>query len=185
MTRAPTLHGVLLIPYIYAASLTSASIEGKSIVNGWAFQCYIRGVTRARFIILIGIGSDIIEIPRIAKSIQRFSERFLDRVFTPGERLRSDNRADPPASYAKRFAAKEAFVKALGLGISNGILWRDVEVVNISTGQPTIHVHGRAAELLAEKVRPYNKVVVHVSLSDTAELAQAFVVLEVIPDVNG
>lgn len=113
-----------------------------------------------------------------------FSDRFLNRIFTEGEQEWSDGKFHMAASYAKRFAAKEAFVKALGIGISDGIHWPEVEVVNISTGQPTIHVHGRAGELLAAKNLPGHRVVVHVSLSDTSELAQAFVVIEVLPDDN-
>ena len=137
-----------------------------------------------RSVIIIGIGSDIIEISRIEKTIALFPERFLDRVFTHLEQERSNARMQSAASYAKRFAAKEAFVKALGIGMRDGVQWTDVEVVNVATGQPVIRVYGRAAELLAEKNKPGHQVVVHLSLSDTQYLAQAFVVIEVIPDAH-
>jgi holo-[acyl-carrier protein] synthase len=113
-----------------------------------------------------------------------FSDKFLNRIFTEQEQIRSDGKYHMAASYAKRFAAKEAFVKALGVGMSDGIHWPEVEVVNLDTGQPTIHVHGRAAELLASKCPHGNRVIIHLSLSDTKDLAQAFVVIEALPDAN-
>src|SRR6516165_1611358 len=86
---------------------------------------------------IIGIGSDIIDIRRIEKTIERHGDRFLDRIFTDTERLKSDRRAARAASYAKRFAAKEACAKALGTGLNQGVFWRDMRVVNLPSGQPT------------------------------------------------
>lgn len=98
-------------------------------------------------------------------------------MFTPGEKARSASKASPAASYAKRFAAKEAFVKALGTGLREGMHWTDIEVVNINTGQPTLQLHGKAAEVLADRAGG-RTAAVHLTLSDTHALAQAFVVID-------
>lgn len=118
------------------------------------------------------------DIDRIEKTIERFSDRFLDRMFTPQEQERSERKLQSAASYAKRFAAKEAFVKALGLGLRDGMLWTDIEVVNVTHGQPTLVLHGRAAEILAMRCQPGCDARIHLTLSDTKNLAQAFVVIE-------
>ncbi|MGO9868871.1 MAG: holo-ACP synthase, partial [Rhodomicrobium sp.] len=99
---------------------------------------------------IIGIGSDMIDIRRIEQTIGRYGDRFLDRIFTPVERAKSDRRAARAASYAKRFAAKEACAKALGTGLNRGVYWRDMGVVNLPSGQPTMKLTGGAAERLRQ-----------------------------------
>ena len=127
---------------------------------------------------IIGIGSDLCDIRRIERSLERFGERFTHRIFTPGERARSDRRAARAASYARRFAAKEACAKALGTGMSAGVFWRDMEVVNLPTGRPTMRLTGGALERLHHMMPPGYKPIVHVSLTDDPPVAQAFVVIE-------
>src|SRR5215203_7434782 len=97
---------------------------------------------------ILGIGSDLCDIRRIERSLERFGERFTHRVFTDGERLRSDRRAARAPSYARRFAAKEACCKALGTGMRAGVFWRDMEVVNLPSGRPTLRLTGGALERL-------------------------------------
>jgi holo-[acyl-carrier protein] synthase len=130
---------------------------------------------------IIGIGSDLCDIDRIARSLDRFGERFTHRIFTPGERARGDRRAARAASYAKRFAAKEACAKALGTGMAKGVFWRDMEVVNLPGGKPTMRLTGGAARRLAAILPPHHEAVVHISLTDDPPLAQAFVVIEARP----
>src|ERR1700736_4029018 len=101
---------------------------------------------------IIGIGSDMIDIRRVEKSIERYGDRFLNRIFTKAERRKSDGRAARSASYAKRFAAKEACAKALGTGLRRGVFWRDMGVVNLPSGQPTIELTGGAAKRLAHLI---------------------------------
>ncbi|SEK60359.1 holo-[acyl-carrier protein] synthase [Bosea lupini] len=130
---------------------------------------------------ILGIGSDLCDIRRIENSLARFGERFTQRIFTPGEQAKSDRRATRAASYARRFAAKEACSKALGTGIRSGVFWRDMEVVNLPSGRPTMRLTGGAAARLAQMVPPGHEAVVHVSLTDDPPLAQAFVVIEARP----
>jgi holo-[acyl-carrier protein] synthase len=127
---------------------------------------------------IVGIGSDLCDIRRIERSLERFGERFTQRIFTDGERARSDRKATRAASYARRFAAKEACSKALGTGMSHGVFWRDMEVVNLRSGQPTMRLHGGAAERLKRLVPPGMTAHIHVSLTDDPPIAQAFVVIE-------
>ncbi|HEY7384834.1 MAG TPA: holo-ACP synthase [Beijerinckiaceae bacterium] len=127
---------------------------------------------------ILGIGSDLCDIRRIERSLARFGERFTHRIFTPGERARSDRRAARAASYARRFAAKEACAKALGTGMSGGVFWRDMEVVNLPTGRPTMRLTGGARERLEDMVPRGHRAIVHVSLTDDPPVAQAFVVIE-------
>lgn len=134
---------------------------------------------------IVGIGSDLCDINRITRTLERFGERFTHRVFTEGERARSDRRAARAPSYARRFAAKEACAKALGTGMSRGVFWRDMEVVNLPGGKPTMHLTGGAAARLADLVPPGHRAVVHVSLTDDPPLAQAFVIIEALPDRGG
>jgi len=130
---------------------------------------------------IIGIGSDIIDIRRIEKTIERHGDRFLDRIFTDTERLKSDHRAARAASYAKRFAAKEACAKALGTGLNQGVFWRDMGVVNLPSGQPTMKLTGGAAERL-KNLLPENHVAqIHLTITDDFPLAQAFVLISAIP----
>ena len=131
---------------------------------------------------IIGIGSDLCDIRRIDEAIERFGERFLNRCFTQIERNKSEKRAERAASYAKRFAAKEACAKALGTGIRRGVFWRDMGVVNQRGGQPTMALSGGAQERLAAITPAGQKVVIHLTITDEFPLAQAFVVIEAVPD---
>jgi holo-[acyl-carrier protein] synthase len=130
---------------------------------------------------ILGIGSDLCDIRRIARSIERFGERFTHRIFTEGERARSDRRAARAPSYARRFAEKEACSKALGTGLRSGVFWRDMEVVNLASGRPTMRLTGGALARLQSMVPAGHEAVVHVSLTDDPPLAQAFVVIEAYP----
>lgn len=127
---------------------------------------------------IIGIGTDLANIDRIAGTLERFGDRFRQRVFTDEERARAARRHDEPATYAKRWAAKEACSKALGTGLAMGISWRDMSVTNMSGGQPVMHVTGWAAERLAALTPEGHEAVIHVSLTDDRPWAQAFVVIE-------
>jgi holo-[acyl-carrier protein] synthase len=130
--------------------------------------------------LILGIGSDLSDIRRIEQSLARFGERFTHRVFTETERARSERKPDRAASYAKRFAAKEACAKALGTGIRRGVFWRDMGVVNMRSGQPTMALTGGAAARLAEILPPGAKPVIHLSLTDDHPYAQAFVIIEAV-----
>lgn len=130
---------------------------------------------------IIGIGSDLCDIRRIARTLERHGDRFTHRVFTAGERARCDRRAARAEGYARRFAAKEACAKALGTGIRRGVFWRDMGVVNMRSGQPTMALTGGAAARLAEILPPGAKPVIHLSLTDDHPYAQAFVIIEAVP----
>ncbi len=130
---------------------------------------------------IVGIGSDLVDIRRIEKSIERYGDRFLNRIFTGTERAKSDGRAARAASYAKRFAAKEACAKALGTGLDQGVFWRDMGVVNLPSGQPAMQLTGRAAERLREMVPEGYEAQILVTITDDYPLAQAFVVIEALP----
>ncbi len=130
---------------------------------------------------IVGIGNDMIDIRRVEKVLERHGERFLDRVFTDIERRRSERRKQRAASYAKRFAAKEACAKALGTGMSHGVFWRDMGVVNLPTGQPTMALTGGAAERLKAIMPDGHHPVIHVTITDDFPLAQAFVIIEARP----
>ena len=131
---------------------------------------------------IIGIGSDLIDIRRVEKTLERFGERFAKRCFTEIERAKSDRRKNRAASYAKRFAAKEACSKALGTGLSMGVAWREMGVVNLPSGKPTMQLTGGAAERLAALVPAGHKAFVHVTITDDFPLAQAFVIIEALPE---
>jgi len=133
---------------------------------------------------IIGIGSDLCDIRRIARTLERHGARFTHRVFTDGERARCDARAARAEGYARRFAAKEACAKALGTGLSGGVFWRDMEVVNLPSGQPTLRLTGGAAQRLTELLPPGHAARLHVSLTDDPPLAQAFVIIEALPTAN-
>jgi holo-[acyl-carrier protein] synthase len=130
---------------------------------------------------IIGIGSDLIEITRVEKSIERFGERFTHRCFTEIERQKSDHRSNRAASYAKRFAAKEACSKALGSGIANGVFWKDMGVVNLPGGKPTMVLTGGAAARLASLMPSGHEPVIHLTITDDHPYAQAFVIIEARP----
>ena len=130
---------------------------------------------------ILGIGSDLSDIRRIQKSLERFGERFTNRVFTETERARSEAKPDRAASYAKRFAAKEACAKALGTGVPRrGVHWNDMGVVNQRSGKPTMALTGGAAERLASLIPEGMTPVIHVSLTDDHPYAQAFVIIEAV-----
>lgn len=131
---------------------------------------------------ILGLGSDLSDIRRIQQSLDRFGDRFRQRVFTDLERTRSDRKADAAASYAKRFAAKEACAKALGTGMRRGVFWRDMGVVNMRSGQPTMQLTGGALARLQEMTPPGMKAVIHLSLTDDHPYAQAFVIIEALPE---
>jgi len=131
--------------------------------------------------VIIGLGSDLSDIRRIEKTLERYGERFTNRVFTALEQTRSERKADRAASYAKRFAAKEACAKALGTGMRRGVFWRDMGVVNLRSGQPTMALTGGAQLRLLEIVPPGHRPVVHLSLTDDHPYAQAFVIIEALP----
>lgn len=130
---------------------------------------------------ILGIGSDLCDIRRIESTLERFGDRFTHRVFTAGERARSDRRAARAPSYARRFAAKEACAKALGTGLRAGVFWRDMEVANLPSGRPTLRLTGGALERLRAMTPDGHDAVVHVTLTDDPPLAQAFVVIEARP----
>ncbi len=129
---------------------------------------------------IIGLGSDLIDIRRIQKSLDRFGDRFTNRVFTPIEQAKSDRRRERAASYAKRFAAKEACSKALGTGLSNGVFWRDMGVVNLPSGKPTFALTGGAERRLQTMVPEGMQAHIHLTITDDYPLAQAFVIIEAI-----
>lgn len=130
---------------------------------------------------ILGLGSDIIDIGRIERTIARFGDRFLDRVFTVTERQRSDRRANRTASYARRFAAKEACAKALGTGLRRGVFWRDMGVVNLPGGRPTMKLTGGALRRLQELTPPGMEVRIDVTITDEPPQAQAIVLISAIP----
>ncbi len=130
---------------------------------------------------IIGLGNDLTDIRRVAEVLERYGDRFTHRCFTEIERRKSDNRAQRAASYAKRFAAKEACAKALGTGLSFGVYWRDMGVVNLPSGKPTLHLTNGAARVLAHLVPPGHAPHIHLSITDDGGMAQAFVIIEALP----
>jgi holo-[acyl-carrier protein] synthase len=134
---------------------------------------------------IIGIGSDIANIERIEGTLARFGDRFRNRVFTEGEQAKAEGRREVVATYAKRWAAKEACSKALGTGLRMGISWKDMSVSNLRSGQPVMHLTGWAAQRLAAMTPAGHKAVVHVTLTDDHPWAQAFVVIEAVPLISG
>jgi holo-[acyl-carrier protein] synthase len=130
---------------------------------------------------IIGLGNDIIDIRRIERTIARFGDRFLDRIFTEVERAKSDRQAQRAASYAKRFAAKEACSKALGTGLRHGVFWRDMGVVNLRSGRPTLVLTGGAAEQLRRITPPGYEARIDLTITDDFPQAQAIVIISGIP----
>ena len=130
---------------------------------------------------IIGIGSDLNDIRRIENSLSRFGERFVQRCFTDVEIVKSEGRKNRAASYAKRFAAKEACSKALGTGLAQGVFWKDMGVINLPGGKPTMNLTGGAAERLAQMLPPHHRAAIHVTITDDFPLAQAFVIIEALP----
>lgn len=130
---------------------------------------------------IIGIGSDLIDIRRVEATLARHGTRFEARVFTDVERRKSNGRTLRAASYAKRFAAKEACAKALGTGLSQGVFWRDMGVVNAPSGKPTMQLTGGAAARLAKLLPDGMQAAIHLTITDDYPLAQAFVIIEALP----
>ena len=130
---------------------------------------------------ILGIGTDLANIDRIAGVLERHGDRFRNRVFTDIEQAKAERRMDVAGTYAKRWAAKEACSKALGTGLRMGIAWKDMSVTNLRTGQPVMHVTGWAAERLAAMTPDGHTATIHVSLTDDHPWAQAFVVIEAHP----
>jgi holo-[acyl-carrier protein] synthase len=131
---------------------------------------------------IIGLGNDIIDIRRIERSLERFGERFVRRIFTEVEVAKSERRANRGASYAKRFAAKEACSKALGTGFRRGVYWRDMGVVNLSSGKPTMALTGGALERLRELTPAGMVAQIDVTITDDHPLAQAIVLISAVPE---
>jgi len=131
--------------------------------------------------VIIGLGNDLCDIRRIEKSLERFGERFIQRVFTETEQKRSEGRATRAASYAKRFAAKEACAKALGTGLRAGVFWRDMGVINLRSGKPTMALTGGALARL-QKITPAGMTPqIDLSITDEYPLAQAIVIISAVP----
>jgi holo-[acyl-carrier protein] synthase len=130
---------------------------------------------------ILGVGSDLIDISRIERTIERFGDRFLDRVFTPQERARSDRRANRAASYAKRYAAKEACSKALGTGFRSGVYWRDLGVINLASGRPTLVLTGGALAQLQALTPRGMSARIDLTLTDEPPLALALVIITAVP----
>lgn len=130
---------------------------------------------------IIGVGNDLIDIRRIEATLARFGDRFLERVFTDVERAKSDRRAARAASYAKRFAAKEACAKALGTGLRHGVFWRDMGVVNLPSGRPTLRLTGGAALHLRELTPEGYEARIDLTITDDFPLAEAVVIISALP----
>lgn len=130
---------------------------------------------------ILGIGTDLANIERIAATLARFGDRFRNRVFTDEEQRKAERRRDTAATYAKRWAAKEACSKALGTGLRMGIAWRSMAVTNLETGQPVMHLTGWAAKRLAAMTPPNHSARIHVTLTDDHPWAQAMVLIEALP----
>lgn len=130
---------------------------------------------------ILGVGNDIIDIRRIETTLERFGVRFLDRVFTDIERAKSDRRRLRAASYAKRFAAKEACAKALGTGLRQGVYWRDMGVVNLPSGRPTLKLTGGAALILTRLTPDGHEARIDLTITDDFPLAEAVVIISALP----
>jgi holo-[acyl-carrier protein] synthase len=130
---------------------------------------------------IIGLGSDLCDARRIAAVLERHGDRFLDRIFTPAERAKAERRANRIETYAKRFAAKEACAKALGTGFRKGVFFRDMGVVNLPSGRPTMKLTGGALARLKAITPPGHEATIDVSLTDEGPTAQAIVIIQAVP----
>lgn len=130
---------------------------------------------------ILGLGSDLVDIRRVEKTLERFGTRFTHRLYTDGERAKSERRANRAASYARRFAAKEACSKALGTGFRHSVYWRDMEVVNLPGGKPTMRLTGGALARLEKMLPPGMRAQIDVSLTDDPPIAQAIVIITAVP----
>ncbi|MSP82144.1 MAG: holo-ACP synthase [Alphaproteobacteria bacterium] len=131
---------------------------------------------------IIGIGSDIIDIRRIERTLARYGARFVERVFTAEERRKADSRANPAATYAKRFAAKEACAKALGTGFRDNVFWRDLAVVNLPSGKPTMRLSNGAKRRLDAITPPGMRAQIDLTITDEHPTAQAVVIISAVSD---
>lgn len=129
---------------------------------------------------ILGIGNDMIDIRRVEKTLARHGSRFTERIFTPVERIKSEGRKNRVASYAKRFAAKEACAKALGTGISRGVWWKDMGVVNLPSGKPTMELTNNAKRFLEKMTPKGHKAIIHLTITDDFPWAQAVVIIEAV-----
>jgi len=134
---------------------------------------------------IIGLGSDLVDVRRVARSIERYGDRFLGRIFTPAERARAEGKANRVETYAKRFAAKEACSKALGTGFRAGVFWRDMGVVNLASGRPTMQLTGGALKRLQAITPAGCEARIDVSLTDEGPSAQAIVIISALPRASG
>jgi holo-[acyl-carrier protein] synthase len=132
--------------------------------------------------VIIGLGNDIIDIRRIEKTLERYGDRFIARIFTDAERQKSERRAERAASYAKRFAAKEACAKALGTGLRHGVFWRDMGVINLPSGRPTLRLTGGAARQLDAITPEGYEARIDLTLTDDFPLAEAVVIISGLPE---
>jgi holo-[acyl-carrier protein] synthase len=130
---------------------------------------------------ILGLGSDISDVRRVARVIERHGDRFLSRVFTETERARADRRKNRVETYAKRFAAKEACAKALGTGIRSGVWWRDMGVVNMPSGRPTMKLTGGALKRLQAITPSGHEAQIDLTISDEGPMAVAFVIISAVP----
>jgi holo-[acyl-carrier protein] synthase len=131
--------------------------------------------------VIIGIGNDLIDITRIEKILERFGDRFIQRIFTDVEQAKSDKRRMRAASYAKRYAAKEACSKALGTGFRKGVFWRDMGVINLPSGKPTMKLTGGALKRLQEIIPDGMEAQIDLTITDEPPTAEAFVIISAIP----
>lgn len=129
---------------------------------------------------ILGIGNDMIDIRRVEKTLARHGSRFTERIFTSVERIKSEGRKNRVASYAKRFAAKEACAKALGTGISRGVWWKDMGVVNLPSGKPSMELTNNAKRFLEKMTPEGHKAIIHLTITDDFPWAQAFVIIEAV-----
>jgi len=134
--------------------------------------------------VILGIGNDIIDIRRVERTLEKYGRRFIERVFTETEQKKSEGRRNRAASYAKRFAAKEACSKALGTGFRNGVFWRDLGVVNLPSGKPTLQLTGGAAARLAAMTPAGMRAQIDLTITDDFPQAQAIVIISAVPDTE-
>lgn len=130
---------------------------------------------------ILGVGSDLVDVRRIEQVIARHGDRFINRIFTPTERAKAERRATRIETYAKRFAAKEACAKALGTGFRRGVFWRDLGVVNLPSGRPTMELTGGALERLQALTPPNHEVRIDLTITDEGPVAQALVIISAEP----
>jgi holo-[acyl-carrier protein] synthase len=131
--------------------------------------------------VIIGIGNDLIDITRIERTLERFGDRFIQRIFTDVEQAKSEKRRMRAASYAKRYAAKEACSKALGTGFRQGVFWRDMGVINLPSGNPTMQLTGGALKRLQEIIPEGMKAQIDLTITDEPPTAEAFVIISAVP----